>query len=88
MPIDIGTVLAFALGLIALYAVGWLLLVPLKWLLRLVWNALLGGALLFALNLIGGHFGVTIALNPVTALTAGILGVPGVATMLIIQAIL
>ena len=50
MPIDIGTVLAFALGLIALYAVGWLLLVPLKWLLRLVWNALLSGALLFALN--------------------------------------
>lgn len=88
MPIDIQTILAFALGLIALYIVGWLLLTPLKWLLRLIWNGLLGGAMLFLFNIVGGFFGVTLALNPITALTAGILGVPGVAMMLIVQAIL
>ncbi len=40
------------------------------------------------LNILGTGIGVSIAINPVTALIAGFLGVPGVILMLILQVIL
>ena len=80
--------IAYALGLVLLYAPGWLLLVPLKFLLRFLINAALGGLLLWVLNLAGGLFGVTVAINPVTALTVGFLGIPGVILLLLLQVML
>ena len=44
----------YALGLILLYLVGWLLLVPLKTILKFIYNGILGGIILWILNLIGG----------------------------------
>ena len=60
MLIDIGIVLAFALGLIALYAVGWLLLVPLKWRCG-SYGTPFGRRDALCAQSGGGHFGVTIA---------------------------
>lgn len=83
IPLDI--VLAYALGLVLLYLIGWLLLVPLKLLLRFFINALMGGLALWLLNLAGGLIGVTIAINPITALTVGFLGIPGLLLILLLQ---
>ena len=83
IPFDI--ILAYALGLILLYLIGWLLLVPLKFLLRFLINGIIGGVVLWILNLAGGLIGVTIAINPVTALTVGMLGIPGLRLMLLLQ---
>lgn len=86
IPFDI--VIAYAAGLAILYFVGWLLLVRFKFLLRWMLNGLLGGVALWALNQVGRLIGVTMAVNPVTALTAGFLGVPGVILILFLQFIL
>jgi inhibitor of the pro-sigma K processing machinery len=83
IPFDI--ILAYALGLVLLYLIGWLLLVPLKLLFRFLINALLGGIALWILNLVGGLIGVTIAINPITALTVGFLGIPGLLLILLLQ---
>jgi inhibitor of the pro-sigma K processing machinery len=86
IPLDI--IIAYALGLVLLYFVGWLLLVPLKLLFRFLVNGVIGGIALWVLNLIGRLIGVTIAINPITALTVGFLGIPGLILILILQIIL
>jgi len=80
-------ILFFALGLVLLYLLGWLLVAPLKVVLKLILNGILGGIVLFVLNLVGGLFGVTIALNPWTALVAGLLGLPGIVLLYILKLI-
>ena len=75
IPWDV--VLAYAVGLVLLYVVGWLLLVPLRIILKFIYNAIIGGIILWLLNLVGGLIGITVAINPVTALIVGRLGSPG-----------
>lgn len=88
MQIQFEVVAAYILGLVLLYIVGWLLLVPMKWILRLLYNGLAGGVLLFLFNLVGGIFGAAISINVVTALVAGFLGIPGVLMLWVLQYIL
>lgn len=75
---DFNVIIAFAFGIILIYVVGRLFLMPIKLVIRLVFNAVIGGAMLWVVNYIGAHFGFFIAINPITALIAGILGIPGV----------
>jgi inhibitor of the pro-sigma K processing machinery len=86
--IDYAAVLAYAFGLLLLYIVGRVLIMPLKIVVKLIYNALIGGVVLLILNFIGGYIGLHIALNPVTALLVGFLGVPGVVMLLVLQYIL
>ncbi|HHU50149.1 MAG: pro-sigmaK processing inhibitor BofA family protein [Caldicoprobacterales bacterium] len=88
LDISLDIILAYALGLVLLYLIGWLLLVPLKLILRFFINAILGGIALWLLNLAGGLIGVTVAINPVTALTVGFLGIPGLLLILLLQFII
>ena len=80
-------IVAYLAGLLLLYLAGWLLLVPLKKVLKLVLHALLGAVSLLLVNWIGGWAGVEIALNPITALIAGLLGLPGVILLLLVRII-
>ncbi len=88
MQIDFAAVLAYAFGLLLLYIVGRILIMPLKIVLKLMYNALIGGVVLLLLNFLGGYIGLHIALNPITALVVGFLGVPGVVMLLVLQYIL
>jgi inhibitor of the pro-sigma K processing machinery len=88
LNIPLNIIIGYALGLILLYLVGWLLLVPLKLLLRFIINGIIGGVALWILNLIGGLLGFSVALNPITALTVGFLGIPGLILILLLQFIL
>ncbi len=54
-----------------------------KWPLKILLNGIFGVVLLYIVNLIGGYFDFYIAINIVTALVAGILGIPGVAILII-----
>ena len=76
---------AFVIALLVLVVFGKLLLWPLKKILKLVLNGVLGGILLFVLNFFGKFIGVTIGINLITALTAGLLGLPGVLLMLVLK---
>jgi len=88
LGINMLEVFIFALGLALLYFTGWILLVPLRCVLKLIVSSLLGGAALLAVNLVGGVFSVTIAINPLSAFVAGYFGIPGIILLLVVKLIL
>lgn len=75
-------------GLLGLYLVGTVLFRPLRFLIRIVAWLLLGVVLLAAINILFGQFGFHIAINPVTILTAGILQLPGVVLLVLVNYLL
>lgn len=86
MPL--GNIFAYLLGLVLLYIIGIILVIPIRILIKLVINGIIGGIALFLFNLIGGIFGVSLVINPLNAIIVGILGVPGVVLLLILQMLL
>jgi len=68
---------SFAVGLFLICLTGHLLLAPMKFLWRLAAGGILGALALALINLIGGLFGFSIAVNPFTAMAVGFLGFPG-----------
>lgn len=82
---DFHIIAAYLFGLILLLVLARLLYVPLRLIGRLVINAFVGLFLLVLFNTIGGLVGLHIALNPVTALVVGFLGIPGVVVLFVIR---
>ena len=58
-----------------------------KLLLKLLVNSFLGFVALFLFNLIAQNFGLGLGLNLLNAVVVGILGIPGFALLLILQAL-
>lgn len=85
MGLDTNTMLAYLFAIILLYIVGKVLFIPIKFLAKLVLNAVIGGIILWVLNVFGGTIGIHIGINVVTALIAGLLGIPGVVLLIILQ---
>ena len=84
----IAAVISGISGIIILFVLGRLLMIPIKIAMKLVYNTLIGGVVLIITNFIGNIFGFHIALNIVSALTVGILGIPGVALLAVFKNIL
>ena len=85
---DLKLVFAGLAGLLGLYLFGTVLLRPLRFLIRLVAWILLGGVLLISINAVLGHMGFHIAINPVTILTTGLLQLPGVVLLVLVNYLL
>lgn len=86
MPqIDLLSILAIFLAIGAVYVLGMLLVLPIKLIVRLVINGVIGALALIVFNIFGSYIGVTIGVNPITALIAGFLGVPGVLLMIFVK---
>ena len=62
--------------------------VPLRWLLKVLLNAAIGYVGLIIFNFFGGFLGLQIAINWVTILVTGFLGLPGVLLLLLFQYLL
>lgn len=60
-----------------IFLLGRIFIVPIKTILKLITNSILGGVLIYIINIIGGAYGFHIGINLVTAICIGILGVPG-----------
>ena len=58
---------------------------PIKLLAKLLWNTFTGFLLLLIFNALGSMIGLTVAVNAATALTVGILGVPGLILLLLVK---
>lgn len=67
------------IGLVALYVIIKLL----KWPIKLLLHGIAGVILLYVVNFIGVGFNIHIGINIITALIAGIFGIPGVIVLLI-----
>ncbi len=81
-------ILAIAFGAMGFYLLARLLVYPLKVLTKIAASSLVGAVLLLVFNFLGGFVGLSLGVNIFTVLTVGLLGVPGLLTLLIIRNIL
>ena len=77
--------LAYLAGIIMIFLLGRVFIVPLKMIFKLILNSILGGVLIFVINLIGGVWNFHIGINVITAIFVGILGVPGSVVLVLVK---
>ncbi|SKA90824.1 inhibitor of the pro-sigma K processing machinery [Clostridium sp. USBA 49] len=75
----------FIIAVIAIFLIIKIFSWPIKLFFKLLANTILGVIMLFAVNFIGAYFKFYIGINLVTALIAGLLGVPGVIFLIIFK---
>ena len=68
-----------------IFIFGRIFIVPLKKILKLILNSILGGVVIFIINLIGAGFGFHIGLNFLTSILIGLLGLPGVVCLIVVK---
>lgn len=85
MGMEWSAILAFGVGIVLIYIIGKVISMPVRLVFRLIYNGLIGGVMLWVVNLIGGHVGFSLAINPLTALIAGFLGLPGVVLLILFK---
>ena len=68
-----------------IFIFGRIFIVPIKKILKLILNSILGGVVIFIINLIGANFGFHLGLNFFTSILIGLLGLPGVVCLIIIK---
>lgn len=78
-------ILGVLVGLFLLFVFGKLLVIPVKVIGRLLINGIAGAIVLFLINLVGGIFGLNVAITALNALIAGFFGIPGVIVLLLLQ---
>ena len=80
--------MSIVLGIIAilfLYAVLKILRVSMSVIIKLLWNGVIGLVLLVIFNALGSLFNLNIEVNALNAIIAGLLGVPGIVLLLILN---
>ena len=82
---SIETILAYLFAIFLLYLLARLFIGPLRMAIGFLFYFLLGVALLFLANSIGGLFGAAIAFNPYNVLVAGFLNLPGVVLLFLLR---
>lgn len=83
--LNFSVTLAFLIGLIALFIILKLISFPIKVIIKLLINALIGGIVLYLINIFGAVIGLSININGLSALIVGIAGVPGVIIVILLQ---
>lgn len=82
---NMSVIIALLLG----FGILWLACKVLKISLKIFWklfvNALIGSAILLIINFFGAVIGISISISFLSALIVGILGVPGVIILLLLQ---
>ena len=84
---DFNVIITFLACIVFLIVFGKLFIWPLKNIIKLVINSILGGVLIYIINIIGMNFGFHIGLNLITSIVVGILGLPGAILLIILKII-
>ena len=71
--------------IILILIIGKLFLFPIKKIFKLVINSIIGGILIYLINLIGGLWGFHIGLNVFTSILIGLLGLAGAVCLVIVK---
>lgn len=86
MPTNLDSSIYIYIGVILVLGVIAMLMKNKKFIIfKIAVRFILGGAFIYLFNFIGGFIGITIPLNPLTALTTGLLEIPGFALILIVK---
>jgi inhibitor of the pro-sigma K processing machinery len=59
---------------------------PVRWIGYGLFKVAIGGVLLFVFNSVAGYYDFSIPINPITAAMSGILGLPGLVSLVLIKA--
>ncbi len=81
----LNTVLTVIIAVFLLWLVIKIFATPIKWALKLLLNAIIGFVMLFIFNFLGGFIGLSLSVGWVSAIVAGVLGVPGIILLLLIE---
>lgn len=82
---DVSNVFIIFGCMIVLWFIGKFFSVPLKAIFKLIGNSILGGVLIFIINLIGSAFNFHVGLNVGTSILVGILGIPGAILLVLLK---
>ena len=82
---DSNSIIAYIACIFFLFIFGKIFVIPVKIILKLIINSVLGGLIIFIINLIGSFFDFHIGLNFITSIFVGILGIPGAIVIVIIK---
>lgn len=82
---DTNVIITFFACILTLFLFGRLLIIPLKTILKIIFNSLLGGVLIYVINIIGAGYNFHIGLNIFTAVFVGILGIPGAILLVVLK---
>lgn len=81
----LNTALYVVIGVLLIWLMIKIFATPIKWALKLLLNTILGFVILFVFNFLGEYIGITITVGWVSALVAGVLGIPGIILLLLIE---
>ncbi len=84
----VNVIMAALFLLVILYIVAQVFLKPIKLLWKLIFNSAVGLILLMVVNYIGALVSFKIAINVITVLIAGFLGIPGILLLICFQLLL
>ena len=85
MNFEFNNIIAYIACIFFLFIFGKIFIIPIKTILKLIFNSLLGGIIIYIINLIGTTFNFHIGLNIITAIFVGILGIPGAIILIILK---
>jgi len=82
---DTTVLLTFGACLLGIFIISKILLFPIKKIIKLLFNSIIGGIIIYIINMVGANIGIHIGLNFITALVVGILGIPGAILLIILS---
>lgn len=82
---DINNYLVYIASIIFIFIFCKIFLVPLKSIFKLILNSILGGVLIYVINIVGMLFDFHIGVNIITAIIIGVLGIPGAILLVVIK---
>lgn len=80
-----GTVVGYLLGVLIIFVAAKIFFAPLKVILKFIINSIVGIGILLIINLLSPLLNIYIGINAVSALVVGILGVPGLCLLMLLQ---
>ena len=83
--ITLGTIVGYLLGLLIIFVSARIFFAPFKMILRFLLNSVIAIGILLVINLTSRYLGLYIPINAVSALTVGILGIPGLCLLIMLQ---
>lgn len=85
LSLENNTIIIYLACICFLFLFGRIFILPLKSIVKLILNSILGGTIIYVINLIGAMFGFHIGLNYITVIFVAILGVPGAILLTILK---
>ena len=85
MYLEYNSIIAFIACLFFLFIFGKIFIVPLRTILKFIMNSVIGGIIIFLINLVGEFLNFHIGLNIITSIIVGLLGIPGSILIILIK---